>query len=84
MMGTSVGLGLEVALVLGVSGMGILALPWSAAELAESRRAFGEAARRLLGRRGSSAPEVGGPSLVPGGGERSLLPAPTRLRASGM
>lgn len=68
-------LGLEVAVVLGVAGMGILALPWSSEELGESRRALGEVARRLLGVR-ASAPA----SLVPGASVVTSVPAPARLR----
>ncbi len=81
MMGMS--LGLEVALVLGVAGMGILALPWSAEELVQSGQALREAARRLLGVRGAALSvdwEQG--ALVPGGCVPSVVPAPVRLRAS--
>ena len=70
-------LGLEVALVLGAAGMGILALPWSATELSESWRAVGEAARRVVGARPVSAV-----SLVPGASELTGVPAPVRMKAS--
>jgi hypothetical protein len=71
--------GLEVAMVLGTAGLGILALPWSSVELEQSRRALGEAARRLLG-----AGSEGGPGEyhLPGACELTVVPAPVRLRAS--
>jgi len=72
-------LGLEVALVMGIAGMGILALPWSAGELVQSRRALREATRRLLGVGNEGGP---GESLVPGSSELTMSPAPVRLRAS--
>ncbi len=71
-------LGLEVALVMGIAGMGILALPWSTGELVQSRRALWGAARLMgIGSEGGL-----GESLVPGSSELTASPAPARLRAS--
>ena len=70
-------LGLEVALLLGTAGMGILVLPWSAMELSDTWRALGEAAEWLAQvRRGQET------SLVPGGSKLSVAPAPTCVRIS--